>query len=60
MIRALSLAAAAVAVATPALAHPGHGAPLFHAHATDIALVGLALLVVSFGLGRAVKRLLAR
>lgn len=60
MTRTLTLAAAALAVATPAFAHPGHGAPLFHTHAADVALAGLALLVVGFGLHRAVKRLLAR
>jgi hypothetical protein len=63
MLRTVTLVSAAlVALAAPALAHPGHEAPLFHTHADDIGLAAAAMLliVVAAGLGRAVKRLLAR
>jgi hypothetical protein len=56
--RSLPLAAAVLALATPALAHPGHEAPLFHTHAADIGLLAVALLLIGAGFG--LKRLLAR
>ena len=58
MLRSVCLLAL-VALASPAFAHSGHDAPLFHAHAEDIGLAAVALLLIAAGLGRAAKRLLA-
>jgi len=45
-------ATAATLVPTLALAHPGHGAPLFHSHAWEI---GLALVAAVVGIGLAIR-----
>lgn len=48
----MTAAGAGALLPSLALAHPGHGAPLFHSHAWEI---GLALVAAVVGIGFAIR-----
>ncbi|MCB9930380.1 MAG: hypothetical protein H6844_13330 [Alphaproteobacteria bacterium] len=56
-LRLLAMTSAGLSAAGPALAHPGHGAPVFHTHAWEIGLaVVAAIVLVGIGLRALGKR----